>query len=128
MLIRRQVFSDDSGRVDWIVCFRCIFPSVFLLSGNSRRKENKDDCLAAGVFYSWNPYLAERLVMGQWAMLLGYAGLPWVLPSPNMPTAETALVYPGGCLIEGTNLSEGRGTTAPFQLVGAPFLILLNSL
>ena len=41
----------------------------------------------------------------------------------NMPTAETALVYPGGCcLIEGTNLSEGRGTTAPFQLVGAPFL------
>jgi uncharacterized protein YbbC (DUF1343 family) len=47
---------------------------------------------------------------------------PFVLPSPNMPTVETALVYPGGCLIEGTNLSEGRGTTAPFQLVGAPFL------
>jgi uncharacterized protein YbbC (DUF1343 family) len=47
---------------------------------------------------------------------------PFVLPSPNMPTAETALVYPGGCLLEGTNLSEGRGTTAPFQLVGAPFL------
>jgi uncharacterized protein YbbC (DUF1343 family) len=39
-----------------------------------------------------------------------------------MPTVETALVYPGGCLIEGTNLSEGRGTTTPFQLVGAPFL------
>ena len=49
-------------------------------------------------------------------------GRPFVMPSPNMPTAETALVYPGGCLIEGTNLSEGRGTTAPFQLVGAPFL------
>jgi len=47
---------------------------------------------------------------------------PFVLPSPNMPTVETALVYPGGCLIEGTNLSEGRGTTAPFQMVGAPFL------
>jgi uncharacterized protein YbbC (DUF1343 family) len=47
---------------------------------------------------------------------------PFVLPSPNMPTVETALVYPGGCLLEGTNLSEGRGTTAPFQLVGAPFL------
>jgi uncharacterized protein YbbC (DUF1343 family) len=44
------------------------------------------------------------------------------MPSPNMPTLETALVYPGGCLLEGTNLSEGRGTTAPFQLVGAPFL------
>jgi uncharacterized protein YbbC (DUF1343 family) len=49
-------------------------------------------------------------------------GRPFVMPSPNMPTAETALVYPGGCLVEGTNLSEGRGTTAPFQLVGAPFL------
>lgn len=47
---------------------------------------------------------------------------PFVLPSPNMPTGETALVYPGGCLLEGTNLSEGRGTTVPFQMVGAPFL------
>jgi uncharacterized protein YbbC (DUF1343 family) len=47
-------------------------------------------------------------------------GLPWVLPSPNMPTVETALVYPGQCLIEGTNLSEGRGTTRPFELCGAP--------
>jgi uncharacterized protein YbbC (DUF1343 family)/molybdopterin-guanine dinucleotide biosynthesis protein len=46
----------------------------------------------------------------------------WILPSPNMPTPETALVYPGGCLVEGTNLSEGRGTTRPFELVGAPWL------
>jgi uncharacterized protein YbbC (DUF1343 family) len=49
-------------------------------------------------------------------------GLPWVLPSPNMPTVDTAIVYPGGCLIEGTNLSEGRGTTRPFEIVGAPWL------
>ena len=49
-------------------------------------------------------------------------GLPWVLPSPNIPTVDTAFVYPGGCLIEGTNLSEGRGTTRPFELVGAPWL------
>lgn len=49
-------------------------------------------------------------------------GLPWVLPSPNMPTLETALVYPGACLVEGTNFSEGRGTTRPFELIGAPFL------
>jgi uncharacterized protein YbbC (DUF1343 family) len=48
--------------------------------------------------------------------------LPWVLPSPNMPTYETALVYPGQCLLEGTNLSEGRGTTRPFELCGAPWL------
>src|SRR5262249_23481676 len=47
-------------------------------------------------------------------------GLPWVLPSPNMPTVETAFVYPGQCLLEGTNLSEGRGTTRPFELCGAP--------
>lgn len=48
--------------------------------------------------------------------------LPWVLPSPNMPTVDTAIVYPGGCLIEGTNLSEGRGTTRPFELIGAPYI------
>jgi uncharacterized protein YbbC (DUF1343 family) len=49
-------------------------------------------------------------------------GLPWVPPSPNMPTVDTAFVYPGGCLVEGTNLSEGRGTTRPFETVGAPWL------
>ncbi|MGB5195637.1 MAG: DUF1343 domain-containing protein, partial [Candidatus Deferrimicrobium sp.] len=48
--------------------------------------------------------------------------LPWVFPSPNMPTPETALVYPGMCLLEGTNLSEGRGTARPFELFGAPWL------
>lgn len=47
-------------------------------------------------------------------------GLPWIAPSPNMPTTVTALVYPGGCLVEATELSEGRGTTRPFQLTGAP--------
>ncbi len=50
------------------------------------------------------------------------SGLPWVLPSPNLPTLEGALVYPGQVLLEGTNLSEGRGTTKPFELCGAPFL------
>jgi uncharacterized protein YbbC (DUF1343 family) len=49
-------------------------------------------------------------------------GLPWVLPSPNMPTVDTAVVYPGLCLIEGTNVSEGRGTTRPFEIIGAPFI------
>jgi uncharacterized protein YbbC (DUF1343 family) len=44
------------------------------------------------------------------------------MPSPNMPTPDTARVYPGACLVEGTNLSEGRGTTRPFELVGAPWL------
>lgn len=56
------------------------------------------------------------------SMLFDSTGLPWVPPSPNMPTLATAIVYPGGCLIEGTNLSEGRGTTTPFELVGAPWL------
>ncbi len=56
------------------------------------------------------------------AMYWPETGIPWVAPSPNMPTPETALVYPGGCLIEGTNLSEGRGTTRPFELWGAPGL------
>jgi len=47
-------------------------------------------------------------------------GRPWIAPSPNMPTAATARLYPGGCLIEATQISEGRGTTRPFHLVGAP--------
>jgi len=55
-------------------------------------------------------------------MLWEDTGLPWVAPSPNMPTPDTARVYPGGCLIEGTNLSEGRGTTRPFEWIGAPYL------
>jgi uncharacterized protein YbbC (DUF1343 family) len=65
--------------------------------------------------------------------VLGAAGLdraehasawdrPFVMPSPNMPAYETALVYPGGCLLEGTNLSEGRGTTRPFEIAGAPWI------
>ncbi len=49
-------------------------------------------------------------------------GLPWVLPSPNMPTPDTAIVYPGMVLLEATTLSEGRGTTRPFEIFGAPFL------
>ncbi len=65
-----------------------------------------------------------------WAPLSGWrrswyhdeSGLPWVMPSPNIPTAETALVYAGTCLFEGTNVSEGRGTAKPFLLVGAPWL------
>lgn len=48
--------------------------------------------------------------------------LPWIIPSPNMPTFDTALVYPGMCLFEGTNISEGRGTTRPFEIFGAPFI------
>jgi uncharacterized protein YbbC (DUF1343 family) len=48
--------------------------------------------------------------------------LPWVMPSPNMPTLDTAVVYPGGVLFEGTQLSEGRGTTRPFELLGAPWI------
>lgn len=62
--------------------------------------------------------------MAGWRRAMAWedTGLPWVAPSPNMPTPDTARVYPGGCLIEGTNLSEGRGTTRPFEVVGAPFL------
>lgn len=66
----------------------------------------------------------EIVPMAGWrrAMHFDATGLPWVIPSPNMPTLDTAYVYPGLCLIEGTELSEGRGTTHPFELVGAPFV------
>ncbi len=56
------------------------------------------------------------------AMWFQETGLPWAMPSPNMPTAETAAVYPGMCLLEGTLLSEGRGTTRPFEMFGAPYI------
>jgi uncharacterized protein YbbC (DUF1343 family) len=55
-------------------------------------------------------------------MYFGDTGLPWVAPSPNMPTPTTAMVYPGQVIWEGTNVSEGRGTTQPFELCGAPFI------
>jgi uncharacterized protein YbbC (DUF1343 family) len=66
----------------------------------------------------------EVVKMAGWrrSMLFDDTGLPWIAPSPNMPCVATALVYPGQVLLEGTNLSEGRGTTTPFELVGAPFI------
>ena len=86
--------------------------------------------LTAGEIARWR--LAEEqldldltvIELGGWhrGMGFGATGLPWVMPSPNMPTADTALVYPGMCLVEGSELSEGRGTTRPFELAGAPYL------
>ncbi|MFE6458867.1 exo-beta-N-acetylmuramidase NamZ domain-containing protein [Streptomyces cinereoruber] len=67
------------------------------------------------------PVALETVRMSGWRRsdFFDATGLPWVPPSPNMPTPETALVYSGTCLFEGTNLSEGRGTTRPFELLGA---------
>jgi uncharacterized protein YbbC (DUF1343 family) len=66
----------------------------------------------------------EVIRMEGWRRSMFYdeTGLPWVMPSPNMPTLETAIVYPGSVMIEGTNISEGRGTTRPFEIIGAPFI------
>ncbi len=66
----------------------------------------------------------EVVPMEGWrrAMYQDETGLPWVIPSPNMPTLDTALVYPGAVLFEGTQLSEGRGTTRPFEIMGAPWV------
>jgi uncharacterized protein YbbC (DUF1343 family) len=70
------------------------------------------------------PCTLEVVRMEGWSrgMLFRETGLPWVMPSPNIPTPDTALVYPGMVLLEGTNISEGRGTTRPFELVGAPWI------
>lgn len=87
--------------------------------------------LTAGEIARWRASV-ERLdleltviPMRGWRRDMRYAetGLPWVMPSPNMPTVDTALVYPGMCLVEGSELSEGRGTTRPFELAGAPWLV-----
>jgi uncharacterized protein YbbC (DUF1343 family) len=62
--------------------------------------------------------------LGGWrrSMYFDQTGLPWVIPSPNLPTLDTAIVYPGAVMFEGTMLSEGRGTSRPFELVGAPWI------
>jgi uncharacterized protein YbbC (DUF1343 family) len=73
------------------------------------REEGSTDALTVVPMAGW-----ER-----W-MTFEDTGLPWVMPSPNMPTTDTASVYPGGCLLEATWASEGRGTTRPFELFGAP--------
>jgi uncharacterized protein YbbC (DUF1343 family) len=66
----------------------------------------------------------EVIAMDGWRrdMYFDATGVPWVMPSPNMPTLESAVVYPGTVLFEGTMLSEGRGTTRPFELLGAPWI------
>ncbi len=66
----------------------------------------------------------EVVPMRGWARRMWYdqTGLPWAPSSPSMPTLDTAILYPGTCLIEGTNLSEGRGTTKPFEWIGAPWI------
>jgi uncharacterized protein YbbC (DUF1343 family) len=65
----------------------------------------------------------EVVAMEGWqrGMWFDETGLIWTPPSPNMPTLETAIIYPGLCLVEGTTISEGRGTSQPFQLIGAPW-------
>lgn len=65
----------------------------------------------------------EVVQMEGWERWMTWAdtGLPWVIPSPNMPTPDSALIYPGTCMFEGTSISEGRGTTRPFELLGATF-------
>ncbi|WP_040162226.1 exo-beta-N-acetylmuramidase NamZ family protein [Nigerium massiliense] len=66
--------------------------------------------------------LTVAKVRGWKGELFDDTGLPWVLPSPNMPTTSTALLYPGTGLFEATNMSEGRGTTKPFEIIGAPYV------
>ncbi|MET9887222.1 DUF1343 domain-containing protein [Streptomyces sp. NPDC006430] len=72
-------------------------------------------------FLSAQPVQLRTVRMTGWRRdsFFGTTGLPWVPPSPNVPTPDTALAYAGTCLFEGTNLSEGRGTTTPFEVVGA---------
>ena len=76
-----------------------------------------NDTLAIGCHLTVVPMLGWRRAYDYDA-----TNLPWVTPSPNMPTVDTAFVYPGMCLVEGTELSEGRGTTRPFEQCGAPFI------
>ncbi len=79
---------------------------------------------AARFYYRWKAYSFpfEVVTVEGWRRdsFADAYDLPWIPTSPNMPTLDTAILYPGGCLVEGTNLSEGRGTTFPFHVIGAP--------
>jgi uncharacterized protein YbbC (DUF1343 family) len=72
--------------------------------------------------HGWSEPIVIPMQAWQRQMWFDETRLPWIQPSPNLPTLDTAILYPGTCLIEGTNLSEGRGTTRPFELLGAPWL------
>lgn len=74
--------------------------------------------------YGGDPFPFETVECLGWQrdQLADATGLPWVLPSPNMPTLDTAIIYPGMCLLEASNISEARGTTRPFELFGAPYI------
>lgn len=74
------------------------------------------------IFYQNLDYHVIKMEGWKRKMWFDNTKLPWVMPSPNMPTLDTATVYPGMCLLEGTILSEGRGTTRPFEIFGAPFI------
>ena len=81
--------------------------------------------MALWVKEKYHPSCDLKIIcMENWrrSSLYSETGLPWILPSPNMPSLQTAIVYPGPVLIEALNLSEGRGTTLPFELFGAPFI------
>lgn len=80
--------------------------------------------MTAGEIARWLGFPVDVVEVEGWDRGLygDETGAPWAMPSPNMPTVDTAVVYPGGCLLEATNLSEGRGTTRPFETFGAPWL------
>lgn len=77
-------------------------------------------CYCNGAFNLHCRLAVVSLQGWQRPMWYDQTGLPWVMPSPNMPTLDTAMVYPGMALLEGTNISEGRGTTRPFEIFGMP--------
>jgi uncharacterized protein YbbC (DUF1343 family) len=90
-----------------------------LTIGELARLINAEGWLRGGVKANLTVVKMEGWQRDQW---YDETGIPWVKPSPNMKTLETAVVYPGTCLFEGTNLSEGRGTDRPFEYLGAPFI------
>ncbi|MFZ5519178.1 MAG: exo-beta-N-acetylmuramidase NamZ family protein [Candidatus Zhuqueibacterota bacterium] len=87
--------------------------------GELAKMFNEEGWLAQGVRAKLTVVRMENWKRAQW---FGELGLNWTKPSPNMPSPETALVYPGTCLLEACNVSEGRGTGKPFEMVGAPWL------
>lgn len=118
----RGIWVEGFGREDSLRSFVGLQPIPIahgMTVGELATMYNNEGWLAHGIHANLTVVRMEGWTRDMW---FDQAGLPWIAPSPNIPTLETAVVYPGMCLVEATNLAEGRGTEKPFLTIGAPYV------
>jgi len=118
----RGTWVEGFGREDSLRSFVGLQPIPIvhgMTVGELATMYNNEGWLAGGIHANLTVVKMEGWKRNMW---YDQTGLPWISPSPNIPTIESAVVYPGMCLVEGTNLSEGRGTVRPFEYISAPYV------